>query len=638
MDLWVVAAATGAAYIAKYRQKFSREKEGLGETFIGDSSSVMSDNRSLPTCSLVRLAPRESGEEASSSRVATEMVSTSGFNGETPGFEAGFDDYNVLSLASLPLGFSNGFKMNGNNEVDGKCSGDLRDVSRTEMGVRYGSGRRVSSLRSKRSAHYNVKPRSSLESCLIAQLYKQHDEMEEYMLSSLSSPRQQSVRPLLVTNGSRIISRANGDSCGVQFENGGNKWHRENGFYSEENGAVLGIPPLQLPEIDPMKHRKKPKEKKRKREHGRSTRSRTRIPDNHCQPQGSPGGMFLFCLGITFGVISTVMANKREVEKVSELLKQTENLVQDLQEELEMKDSLTVKELANEDCEISSKYDKVQNDQKCEEKLVSMSEIEAELEAELERLELNMNSSCLQRRFSGIDEIDPDFVAEVVQGEFKADMMNGQADSDKDASGTSTTETQNANYAVSPRELSMRLHEVIQSRLEERIMELESALQNTVKKVHLIGSNQMSSPRDFLNSEIGSSSQGSSTMIEVEGNTIAQQPLFLNLSGDALNAYDEAYEEFIKITGDDETQSNGSLHHLNSRSLIHDKIRTWDESILRSRRSEEVCESEDGDEEHDDDGDLIGKLLIKQIVEKARQGSPVVLNAQRQLFLLKEEL
>ena len=34
---------------------------------------------------------------------------------------------------------------------------------------------------------------------------------------------------------------------------------------------------------------------------------------------------------------------------MNDLLKQTENLVQDLQDELEMKDSLTVKELAIED-------------------------------------------------------------------------------------------------------------------------------------------------------------------------------------------------------------------------------------------------------------------------------------------------
>lgn len=130
--------------------------------------------------------------------------------------------------------------------------------------------------------------------------------------------------------------------------------------------------------------------------------------------------MLLFFLGITIGIISTVIANKREVDKLNEMLKQTENLVQDLHEELEMKDSLTVKELTNEDNEFqnrnehsflnknsndfltqreldgSGRYDKkVLPNQKAEENFESMREIEAELEAELERLELNMKASSL---------------------------------------------------------------------------------------------------------------------------------------------------------------------------------------------------------------------------------------------------
>lgn len=135
---------------------------------------------------------------------------------------------------------------------------------------------------------------------------------------------------------------------------------------------------------------------------------------------GSANGMLLFFLGITIGIISTVAANKREVDKLNEILKQTENLVQDLHEELEMKDSLTVKELTNEDNEFqnrnehsflngnsndfltqreldgSGRYDeKVLCNQKTEEIFESMREIEAELEAELERLELNMKASSL---------------------------------------------------------------------------------------------------------------------------------------------------------------------------------------------------------------------------------------------------
>jgi len=124
------------------------------------------------------------------------------------------------------------------------------------------------------------------------------------------------------------------------------------------------------------------------------------------------------------------MANKREIDKLRELLKQNENLVQDLQEELEMKDSMTVKELQNEnygslDTLDHSSYDKELNEfspekhvdnspridskesyhQKVEQSSESMSKIEAELEAELERLGLDMNASSLEGKLSELVEV-----------------------------------------------------------------------------------------------------------------------------------------------------------------------------------------------------------------------------------------
>lgn len=129
-------------------------------------------------------------------------------------------------------------------------------------------------------------------------------------------------------------------------------------------------------------------------------------------------------------MITSIMANKREIDKLRELLKQNENLVQDLQEELEMKDSMTVKELQNENygsqdtCDHSS-YDKELNEfspekhvdnspridskesyhQKVEQSSESMSKIEAELEAELERLGLDMNASSLEGKLSELVEV-----------------------------------------------------------------------------------------------------------------------------------------------------------------------------------------------------------------------------------------
>lgn len=133
-------------------------------------------------------------------------------------------------------------------------------------------------------------------------------------------------------------------------------------------------------------------------------------------------GMLLFFLGISIGIMSTVLANKREVDKLNGLLKQTENLVQDLHDELEMKEMLSVKELVNEDyqslqtdnrssfnqenIESSSepelldefiKYDLEKPIDQRAENPELMSKIEAELEAELERLELTLKAESLER-------------------------------------------------------------------------------------------------------------------------------------------------------------------------------------------------------------------------------------------------
>lgn len=122
------------------------------------------------------------------------------------------------------------------------------------------------------------------------------------------------------------------------------------------------------------------------------------------------------------------MAHKGEIEKLNTLLRQTENLVQDLQEELEMKDLLTMKELSVENHEsqdIHNDYyykeavnalspeQKVDNSTEyCREeygdqnvKEISLSNIESELEAELKRLELNMSSSKLEKKISKLAEV-----------------------------------------------------------------------------------------------------------------------------------------------------------------------------------------------------------------------------------------
>lgn len=124
-------------------------------------------------------------------------------------------------------------------------------------------------------------------------------------------------------------------------------------------------------------------------------------------------------------------------------LKRMENLVQDLQDELEMKEGLTVKELSNETCgehdgKVSLTVKELSNE--TVKKIITfcnlfkakayvylsiylllidnnnngkihgvdpepMSKIEAELEAELARLELNITSKRLEEETSDFNEV-----------------------------------------------------------------------------------------------------------------------------------------------------------------------------------------------------------------------------------------
>ncbi|MFS7972159.1 putative protein POLAR [Helianthus anomalus] len=408
--------------------------------------------------------------------------------------------------------------------------GILEDVERGELVNELSTPRSRMCFRSRKIQRRTVRPLSSLESCVMA-----HVEMKEY-----PSPSVQTVRPFFVTDGSNVINRVSVDADIVQI------------------GYVV------------KKQQSCSEEKNR-----------------------SLDETLLVCLGMSFGILYSFMENKREVEKLNRLLKQKENLVQDLEEEIEMKDSLIMRELTLDDHKSrvldgdsfdgeSPRSVSHEHDNKdrviIQEKHNSFSKIEAELEAELEMLELSMTSSNLERKISNLAELDPDFEAGVAEGELRGETLN---DANEEDERGSTTTTHSAYYAVSPRELSLRLHEVLQSQLEERIRELEAQIK---VQNHKCWNGYSSSNAGDENHE--------------------DEPVVLNLSGEALEAYNEACNEFAKFDesdedfdydGDNGTPQNG------------------------------------GDEQDfdDDDDDEMEKLLIKHIVEKARQGSPAVLNAQR---------
>lgn len=56
----------------------------------------------------------------------------------------------------------------------------------------------------------------------------------------------------------------------------------------------------------------------------------------------------IFSTGVSIGIISSTLSNKNELDALKGTVKRMENLIQDLHDELEMREGLTVKELPNE--------------------------------------------------------------------------------------------------------------------------------------------------------------------------------------------------------------------------------------------------------------------------------------------------
>lgn len=515
------------------------------------------------------------------------------------------------------------------------------------------------------------KPMSSLESCLVAQLTGenvkyQFDESgvsSSFLFSSVANQR-----PLIVTDGSRIINRGEvRPLLGLQFPIVDHGLHCENGNIFDEDEPAYGLPSLplvrglkkfqgrrtgqlaklQIINQDSMSSQNSRNDddvvtaadsatqKRRKTyEYGPFTSSQvaSNKPDTYA-------GSLLFSFGIGVGIMFAIISSRKEIERLKYLLRQTEELVEDLEEEIKMHDSLTVKDLTGEahDCvetwrdpfaeghgtrhtsfsdklpEAGYEIGERTSIEEPEKRMENMTRVEAELEAELERLELNLKH---QRKFSGLSEIDPDCIADIVHGELNGHNLRGNTESDEDNSAFTHEEIHTGNYAVSPRDLARRLNEVRESRLHERIIELEAELEATQTKLQafesgyqqseglnqdiqffISGSEVPAMRPNYLESQSGYSagnrsslkassnipynqkevchciieelSEGSgSQAMDLNGacseakqnqNTIDKEskenqnlPLFLTLSGDALSAYNEAYDEFMKVSSEKE--------------------------------------------------------------------------------------
>lgn len=248
-------------------------------------------------------------------------------------------------------------------------------------------------------------------------------------------------------------------------------------------------------------------------------------------------------------------------------------------------------------------------------------------------------------------QLEPDFEVEFAQGELRDDEQVErerfvETESNQEPCGNATPES--GNYTVSPRELSLRLHKVINSRCEERIKELEIALQESQRKVEQLVMEAEEEKKKPCESHHAVKRDSVRKHNPAE---IQPQPLVMNLAGPALDAFNDSYEELMDIKHyseeGDEIHENTQQEELDLTSRSSPWSHKDYAKASSSRTSEDVnfFNLQDllglSDEEEEEDRECeseMEKQLIKQIVEKAKQGSSSssVFNAQKMLSLMEE--
>lgn len=103
-------------------------------------------------------------------------------------------------------------------------------------------------------------------------------------------------------------------------------------------------------------------------------------------------------------------------------------------------------------------------------------------------------------------------------------------------------------------------------------------------------------------------------------------PFRLNLTGDALDAYGEACEEFMRISGEGEKEEFYEV----DRSLI------W--GVEGKKGYDDCAHHDDGDDDdvNCDDDDDEERFILEKILERTKQGSPIIRHAQMMLLSLDD--
>ncbi|CAN4080302.1 unnamed protein product [Withania somnifera] len=203
-------------------------------------------------------------------------------------------------------------------------------------------------------------------------------------------------------------------------------------------------------------------------------------------------------LGIGFGLIYLFNATKNELNKIVEIRREMEILLHKSKMEFQNQKRIT-RDASNsrtkishydsdfvepfaystdieEESEITCSHDHPLNFKlmKANERNLEMNQLEAELEVELERLQFHVDSDVM---FKYPTQQDAEIMDEYSSG--GGSLGTCFAEVYNPNSCVTTIE----NCGVPAEELKRRLHELLQTRQEERIKELESALESTIQKL-----------------------------------------------------------------------------------------------------------------------------------------------------------
>ncbi|CAJ1944191.1 unnamed protein product [Sphenostylis stenocarpa] len=232
MDLWVVAAVAGAGCLAKYLNKISKDGDGSSPLSVEDSYFENSESSIHPLCTQ---AGRDSLDRRAASDVTSQdslLASDEGLESEKVCFFGNCNESDVLSVSNF-----NGYGNEQNSNVGGNCGFLPTDLSAGKLAHNPHENR--TPHRTKHLYGHISRPSTSLESCLMAQLCKEHVTKEE----SVFSPSM-ATRSFLVSDGNQIISRANSDDSFSGLTGSGEyRLHREANKVKDKS-VLFGVPSL----------------------------------------------------------------------------------------------------------------------------------------------------------------------------------------------------------------------------------------------------------------------------------------------------------------------------------------------------------------------------------------------------------